>query len=67
MKGRIEECVQDFQNRCRIVDYDNEFNAKIISNAKSWFIQAIDSILTETIDKFKDWQYSSQKNIDNAI
>ncbi len=65
MNGRIQECIQDFQNRCRTVDYDDEFNLKIISNAKTWFLQTIDSIIEETMDKFKDWQYSTQKNIDN--
>ena len=65
MNSRIQECTQDFHNRCKTVDYDDAFNLKIISNAKSWFIQTLDSIIGETLDKLKDWQISTQKNIDN--
>jgi len=65
MNSRIQECIQDFNNRCKTVDYDDGFNLKIMTNAKSWFIQTLDSIINETMDKFKDWQFSSQKNIDN--
>jgi len=65
MNNRIQECVQDFHNRCKSVDYDDAFNVKIMTNAKSWFVQTLESIINDTIDKLKDWQYSSQKNIDN--
>jgi len=43
---------------------DYEFNNKIYHNAKAWFTQSLESMLSEITEKFREWQFNSQKNVD---
>jgi chloramphenicol O-acetyltransferase len=62
---KIQEIVTDFQTRMKPTFMDIEVNPKTLQLAVSWFIQTLDKIVLDYIDKFKDWQFTTNKNVDN--
>jgi hypothetical protein len=62
---KMEEIIADFQNRIKPTFVEIQLNAKTVHMACSWFIQTLDKITLDYIDKFKDWQFTTNKNVDN--
>ena len=44
---------------------DIEVNSKTVQLAISWFIQTLDKITLDYIEKFRDWHFTTNKNVDN--
>jgi hypothetical protein len=62
---KIEDIVEDFNSRVRVTTIDLDVNVKMQNNARVWFVQSLNTLVDELIEKFKDWQFNAQKNIDN--
>ena len=61
----IQEITGDFHNRMKPAFLDIEVNNKTVQLAISWFIQTQDKITLDYIEKFKDWYFTTNKNVDN--
>jgi methyl-accepting chemotaxis protein len=62
--SRIDELISDYDNRLRGISIDNELNNKILNNARSWFMQTFESMINDVMDKFREWHFNAQKNLD---
>ena len=43
---------------------DYEFNNKIYHNAKAWFLQSLESMVGDITEKYREWLFNTQKNVD---
>jgi hypothetical protein len=62
--SRIDELISDYDNRLRGISIDNELNNKTLNNARSWFMQTFESMINDIMDKFREWHFNAQKNLD---
>ena len=62
---KLQDLINDYNSRMRINNHDNDLDQRMKTNASTWFIQSMETMLTEIIEKLKDWQFNSQKNIDS--
>jgi hypothetical protein len=60
---KLDELQGDFNSRVRINTMDPEVNVKMQNNARAWFMQSLNSLTDELVEKFKDWQFNAEKNI----
>jgi hypothetical protein len=61
---KLEDLVNDFNSRLKINTHDLDVNQKMQNNARAWFVQSLNTLIEELIEKFKDWQFNAQKNLD---
>lgn len=62
---KIQELTTDIHNRMKPTFLDIEVNSKTVQLAISWFIQTLDKITLDYIEKFRDWHFTTNKNVDN--
>ena len=62
--SHVDQLMLEYNSRVKNITNDYEFNNKIYHNAKAWFLQSLESMIEEISEKFKDWQFNSQKNVD---
>jgi hypothetical protein len=64
-ENKLQDLIIDYKSRTRITSDNSDVNAKMKANATTWFIQSLETMITEVIEKLKDWQFNAQRNIDN--
>ena len=64
-ENKLQDLIIDYKSRTRITTDNYDVNNKMKSNATTWFIQSLETMISELIEKLKDWQFNSQRNIDN--
>ena len=69
LKGKIDELLDEYQNRIKTTSYgENDHNiigSKLSLNANGWFVQMINKIINETLEKFKDYHYNNIKSVES--
>jgi len=60
----VDQHVLEYNNRVKNITNDYEFNNKIYHNAKSWFTQSLETMLAEITEKYREWHFNTQKNVD---
>jgi len=60
----VDQLVLEYNSRVKNITSDYEFNNKIYHNAKAWFLQSLETMIGEISEKFRDWQFNTQKNVD---
>jgi hypothetical protein len=64
-ENKLQDLIIDYKSRTRITSDNHDVNNKMKSNATTWFMQSLETMVSELIEKLKDWQFNSQRNIDN--
>jgi len=62
---KIQEIVNDYQNRMKTPFMNIETTNKTTHSATSWFLQTLDKIVLDYVEKYKDWNFTTKKNVDN--
>jgi len=64
LQKKILEIIDDYQSRLKSSYVEGEFNNKLAQNAHNWFLEILEKLINDTVDKFKDWHYNNIKNVD---
>jgi hypothetical protein len=61
--NKLQDMIIDFKSRSRITSNNDDVNSKMKSNATTWFVQSLETMITELIEKLKDWQFNTERNL----